>query len=223
MRPFSKNSGYFYIGKTVRYIVTSQSICAGKYWNTYTLKSTHLYTYTHKLTHLPPGQIAAFPQTIFSYAFSWMKRFVLRLIFHGVFLRVQLTINQHYFRRQTIIWTNADPVHWHIYAALGGDELTGLRFCYIQLTPQIAKFMEPTWGPPGFCRPQMGPMLAPRTLLSGTLMPQLHLPYCGLLFLTNVYKCNVNVLQNIHEPFSYRIHKISIIMNKDDCKLPSSY
>ena len=31
----------------------------------------------------------------------------------------------------------------------------------------IAKFMEPTWGPPGSCRTQMGPMLAPWTLLSG--------------------------------------------------------
>ena len=27
-------------------------------------------------------------------------------------------------RWQAIIWTNADPIHWHIYAALGGDELT---------------------------------------------------------------------------------------------------
>ena len=27
-------------------------------------------------------------------------------------------------RRQAIIWTNADPVHWGIYAALEGDELT---------------------------------------------------------------------------------------------------
>ena len=35
-------------------------------------------------------------------------------------------------------------------------------------TPQIARFMGPTWGPPGSCRPQMGPMLAPWTLLSGT-------------------------------------------------------
>ena len=26
--------------------------------------------------------------------------------------------------RQAIIWTNADPIHWRIYAALGGDELT---------------------------------------------------------------------------------------------------
>ena len=32
---------------------------------------------------------------------------------------------------------------------------------------QITKFMGPTWGPPGSCRPQMGPMLAPWTLLSG--------------------------------------------------------
>ena len=34
--------------------------------------------------------------------------------------------------------------------------------------PQIAKFMGPTWGPPGSCRPQMGPILGPWILLSGT-------------------------------------------------------
>ena len=33
-------------------------------------------------------------------------------------------------------------------------------------TTQIAKFMRPTWGPPGTYRSQMGPMLAPWTLLS---------------------------------------------------------
>ena len=32
---------------------------------------------------------------------------------------------------------------------------------------QIAKFMGPTWGPPGSCGPQLGPMLAPWTLQSG--------------------------------------------------------
>ena len=32
---------------------------------------------------------------------------------------------------------------------------------------QIAKFMGPTWGPPGSSRPQMGPKLAPWTLISG--------------------------------------------------------
>ena len=35
------------------------------------------------------------------------------------------------------------------------------------ITSQIAKFMGPTWAPPGPYRPQMSPMLAPWTLLSG--------------------------------------------------------
>ena len=39
----------------------------------------------------------------------------------------------------------------------------------VHKSPQIAKFMGPTLGPPGSCRPQMGPMLAPLTLLSGTI------------------------------------------------------
>ena len=34
-------------------------------------------------------------------------------------------------------------------------------------TSQIARFMGPTWGPPGSCRPQMGHMLAPGILLLG--------------------------------------------------------
>ena len=32
---------------------------------------------------------------------------------------------------------------------------------------QIARFKGPTWDPPGSCRPQVGPMLAPWTLQSG--------------------------------------------------------
>ena len=39
------------------------------------------------------------------------------------------------------------------------------------ITSQITKFMGPTWGPPGSCRSQMGPMLAPRILLSGITSP----------------------------------------------------
>ena len=41
---------------------------------------------------------------------------------------------------------------------------------------QIARFMGPTWDPPGADRTQMGPMLAPWTLLSrDTLVRQLHI------------------------------------------------
>ena len=48
----------------------------------------------------------------------------------------------------------------------------GCHMCLLTwrlVSPQIAKSMGPTWGPPGSCRPQMGPMLAPWTLLSGTI------------------------------------------------------
>ena len=37
------------------------------------------------------------------------------------------------------------------------------------IPPSIAKFIGPTWGPPGSCPPQMGPMLATWTLLSGSV------------------------------------------------------
>ena len=42
-----------------------------------------------------------------------------------------------------------------------------ISLSYFVVSPQIARFMGPTWGPPGSCRPQMGLMLAPWTLLSG--------------------------------------------------------
>ena len=42
--------------------------------------------------------------------------------------------------------------------------------CAQAVFTQITRFMGPTWGPPGSCRPQMGPMLAPWTLLSGILV-----------------------------------------------------
>ena len=38
---------------------------------------------------------------------------------------------------------------------------------HVVVDAQIAKFTGPTWGPPGSCQPQMGPMLVPWTLLSG--------------------------------------------------------
>ena len=43
---------------------------------------------------------------------------------------------------------------------------------------QIAKFMGPTWGPPGSCRPQMGPMLALWTLISGNVSKVWLLLHC---------------------------------------------
>ena len=50
------------------------------------------------LTHFPLDKMAAILQTIFSDAFLWMKSFVFWLKVHrSLFLRVQLTISQHWF------------------------------------------------------------------------------------------------------------------------------
>ena len=83
------------------------------------------------LTHLPQDKMAAVWQTIFSNAFSWMKSFVFWLKFlWSLVPRVQWTkktiigLNNGLApnRRQVIIWTNADPIHWRIHTTLGGDE-----------------------------------------------------------------------------------------------------
>ena len=41
-------------------------------------------------------------------------------------------------------------------------------------TSQIARFIGSTWGPPGSCWPQVGPMLSPWILLSGVRMNMRH-------------------------------------------------
>ena len=51
------------------------------------------------LTHWGRDKMAAIFQTTFSNAFCWMKMFEFQLRFHwNLFLRVQLTIFQHWFR-----------------------------------------------------------------------------------------------------------------------------
>ena len=78
--------------------------------------------------------MAANFQTTFSNGFSWMKMYKFRLTFQwSFFLRVQLTIFQHWFRQ----WLGADQatshylnqwwlVYWRIYASLGLNELTDI-------------------------------------------------------------------------------------------------
>ena len=93
-----------------------------------------LYRTLCPLTHWGRDKMAAIFQTKFSDEFSRMKMYKFWLRFHSsLFPRVQLTIlltgsdNGFGFvsyRRQAIIWTNAEPIHWRIYAALEGDEST---------------------------------------------------------------------------------------------------
>ena len=60
------------------------------------------------------------------------------------------------------------------------------RVLSISSTFEAARFMGPTWGPPGTCWPQVGPMLAPWTLLS-RIPSSMHMMLgCVLLWLCAV-------------------------------------
>ena len=83
------------------------------------------------LTHWGSEKMDVISQTTFSGAFSWMKIFELRLKFNwSLFLRVHLTIFQHWFRlrlgaeQATCHYLNQCWLdHWRIYASLGLNEL----------------------------------------------------------------------------------------------------
>ena len=72
--------------------------------------------------------MAAISQTTFSDLFSWIKffvyliqislKFVPKSLMDSIGLDNELTLNWW----QAIIWTNADPIPWRIFA-IGGDEL----------------------------------------------------------------------------------------------------
>ena len=55
--------------------------------------------------------------------------------------------------------------------------------------PQKTRFMGPTWGPHGSCRPQMGPMLAQWTLLPGA-------PACDSILTQSDYQTHPHTVWN---------------------------
>ena len=74
-------------------------------------------------------------------------------------------------KRQWIVWNplaknKLVTCSTDTYATTGYDERSILQHHFTG-TALIAKFMGPTWGPHGADRTQVGPMLAPWTLLSG--------------------------------------------------------
>ena len=103
--------------------------------------------------HWDRCKIPAISQTTFSNGFSWK-------INAWISLKISLKFVPG-------VRINNIPVLIQIMARCrpGDKPLSEL----IMVT-QITSFMGPTWGPPGSCQPQMGPMLAPRTLLSGYLI-----------------------------------------------------
>ena len=76
------------------------------------------------LPHWGWDKMADIFQTTFSNAFSWMKMLALCIQFDwSFFLKVQLTILEHWFILAPRSWTNDGLVCWCIYVSLGLNEL----------------------------------------------------------------------------------------------------
>ena len=85
---------------------------------------------------------------------SWIFRLTIKRI---PFIKIRRCHDSHLRKDPLYTWKDGRYIE------------TLVVICPIIKRPEIAKFMGPTWGPPGSCRPQVGPMLAPWTLLSGSL------------------------------------------------------
>ena len=89
-----------------------------------------------------------------------------------------------------------------------------------QIPTQITRFTWPTWGPPGSCRPQLGPMVAPWTLLSG----QCHSNFLSVCLMAH-HHCCVWQLKRKHyilfcEPVRRARYEVFLaISNSDLCSV----
>ena len=74
---------------------------------------------------------------------------------------------QHVYREEqsaSTVWDVTVSTQYSLVSEMSDDNSWGPS-----LLSLIEKFMGPTWGSPGADRTQVGPMLAPWTLLSGVL------------------------------------------------------
>ena len=116
----------------------------------------------------------------------WFRQFVL------FFSQMQCAFNSWYMRARYAIYSVSLTYDlWSAFASALICVISCHNVICCLIATQIARSMGPTWGPPGSCRPQMGPMLAPWTLLSGncwgyysSLVPATHLKSRPLQMIT---------------------------------------
>ena len=109
------------------------------------------------------------------------------------------------------------------------DLFVSIFFLWIMIVrkapSQITKFMGPTWGRPGSCRPQTGPIMAPWTLLSG------YVPYCdrclswqrhnSLIIFSRL--CYIAILKHVLPSVHYNDANILVFLWNKRCLNPKSW
>ena len=102
------------------------------------------------ITHWGQDKMADIFQTTFSSAFSWMKMYIFRLRFHwSFFLRVQLTIFQHWFRwwfgggqAKRHYLNQCWLVYWRIYASLDLNDLNNCALTPVRTFTRAVRFED---------------------------------------------------------------------------------
>ena len=100
---------------------------------------------------------------------SWRVKFIVYSNLDYVFAQVENNNNNKNKSQLWVIVPLCRALPDHRWNNIAGNYLMGFQHfpCPLGLgvhplkgmgMTQIAKFMQPTWGPPGSCRPQMGPM-----------------------------------------------------------------
>ena len=118
------------------------------------------------MTFIPSGAKAQIPQTN-SVICIWLSAHWHQgitwtdtdILFHIYFNKLHLKLES----------VHSEECIWKCCLKMSALFVQG-TICWI--TTQIARFMGPTWGPPGSCWPHVGPMLVPWILLSGNLWEQ---------------------------------------------------
>ena len=75
----------------------------------------------------------------FRFEFHWNLIRGVQLTMASIGLANDLVPNRH----QAITWTNTDPIHWRIYAVLGGDVFKDAMITKSQWSP--SSFVTPRW------------------------------------------------------------------------------
>ena len=122
-------------------------------WSHQLVKYPHLYKNTYKIVPTWWTQTNVHTWTYLSQFTCWSRHWHVNTILTHPYIIIKMAFEKSH---HTLSNTH--------YKYTG----TNLINRFIEVT-QMTTFMGPTWGPPGSCRPQMGPMLAPWTLLSGKL------------------------------------------------------
>ena len=96
-------------------------------------------------------------------------------------------------------WRPTDSLRWHRWRQRWHHDKSWFSVLHMGgIYSHITKFMGPTWGPPGSCRSQMGPMLAPWTLLHVSGLAYIEaetqrLPFCRRHFQLFFFNENVSI------------------------------